>query len=579
MLKRLSINQFVIIDQLQLDLLPGLTVMTGETGAGKSILLDAMGLLLGDPADMESMRAGANESTFQAVFGGLKPKHPVWHFLADKGIKADPDEEIVVDRVISHSGNDKMTVNGQELPIDTLREMGSMLVEIHGQFANQNLLDPMKQLLLLDAFGAYPPQVLGNVARDYRDILRYQKELDEERSFIAKHGHEQAIIEKDITELTRLGMRENFYEDVQEELHRLINIRETNEIFQSVQAQLVASIGAEPALSIASKTVARQKDLDGDVLEPLEQFINVALDHVRKAILEMTRLMPQYDQDTSGIKKLEATVEAMHLIAKEREIDPPNKLFEFYETQVAKLKRIKNSRALILKLDEQLAKAKISYVENAHILTDARTKAAKDLSKAITAEMPPLKLLKAQFEVEVIEKINNPWSELGINEVTFTARTNPGMPFSPIAKTASGGELARMVLALKVVVQGVLTTCTLVFDEIDTGIGGAAAAAVGSRIAILADSTQVLVITHSPQVASRGQQQLQVSKKTDGVTTETVVTVLTPKQRVDELSRMLAGDTITPEATAAAQSLINEAAAGAEARRLAKQAEQNQIGQ
>jgi len=234
---------------------------------------------------------------------------------------------------------------------------------------------------------------------------------------------------------------------------------------------------------------------------------------------------------------------------------------------------------LILKLDEQLAKAKISYVENAHILTDARTKAAKDLSKAITAEMPPLKLLKAQFEVEVIEKINNPWSELGINEVTFTARTNPGMPFSPIAKTASGGELARMVLALKVVVQGVLTTCTLVFDEIDTGIGGAAAAAVGSRIAILADSTQVLVITHSPQVASRGQQQLQVSKKTDGVTTETVVTVLTPKQRVDELSRMLAGDTITPEATAAAQSLINEAAAGAEARRLAKQAEQNQIGQ
>ncbi len=569
MLKRLSIDQFVIIDHLHLDFQRGLTVLTGETGAGKSILLDAMGLLLGDESDRESMRAGANESTFKAALG-LPPQHPVWKFLDTNNVKSLPANDIEIERVIGRDGRDDIRVNGSVVPLETLRELGTLLVEIHGQFANQNLLDPMKQLLLLDAYGAYAPEILGNVARDYYDILRYQKELDEERSFIAKHGHEQAMIEKDISELTRLGMRENFYEDITAELHRLINIRETNEIFQSVQAQLVASIGAEPALSIACRTVARQKDLDGDVLEQLQLYLDTALDQVRKAISEMTRLMPQYDQDTSNIKKYEATIEALHRIASEREIDPPAKLYEFYVAQQEKLQRIKNSRALISKLDEQLAKAKISYVENAHILTNERVKAAKNLSAAITAEMPPLKLLRAQFEVEVVEKINNPWSALGINEVTFTARTNPGMPFSPIAKTASGGELARMVLALKVVVQSVLTTCTLVFDEIDTGIGGAAAAAVGERIAKLADDTQVLVITHSPQVASRGQQHLHVSKKTDGVTTETVVVTLTQEERVNEISRMLAGDTITPEARAAAMSLIGEAERAAIVRREAR---------
>lgn len=565
MLKSLSIDQYVIIDHLALNFQRGLTVVTGETGAGKSILLDALGVLLGDPPDHESIRGGSNESRFRSIFN-LGEKHPVWRFLHNHHIKADPANDIEVERTIGRDGKDDIRVNGFELKAEELKEFGNLLVEIHGQFANANLLDPVKQMLLLDAYGCYPPDIIGNVARDYNDILRYQKELDEERSFIAKYGHEQQTIEKDLNELTRLGMREKFYEDITDELKRLINIRETNEIFQSVQAQLVASIGAEPALSIASKTVGRQKDLDGDVLEPLEQFINTALENVRKAIAEMTRLMPQYDQDTSNIKKLEATIERLNEIAKERNVDPPNLLWEFYVEQQAKLKRIKNSRAQIAKLDELLAKAKISYVENAHILTNERVKAAKSLSAAITAEMPPLKLMRAQFEVEVVEKINNPWTALGINEVTFSARTNPGMPFSPISKTASGGEIARIVLALKVVVQSVLTTCTLVFDEIDTGIGGAAAAAVGERIAKLSDDTQVIVITHSPQVASRGQQHMVVSKKTDGVTTETQVVELTEEQRINELSRMLAGDTITPEARAAANSLVNEAGRAREIR-------------
>jgi DNA repair protein RecN (Recombination protein N) len=565
MLKRLSIDKYVIIEHLDLDFGLGLTVLTGETGAGKSILMGAMGLILGEQPDADTIRAGSNESTVKAIVCPVV-NHPAWKFLADHGIETEPGSDIRIERVLGRDGKDDIRVDGHEMAPDALKELGSLLIEIHGQFANRNLLDPVKQMMLLDAFGAYPPEILGSVSQCYRDILRYTKELDEERAFVARHAHEQPQIEKDIAELTRLGMRANYYEDLRAELHRLINIRETNEIFQLVQAQLVASIGAEPALSIANKTVERQKDLDGDVLEPLAAFIGTALDQVRKAIDEMTRLMPQYNQDTSDIKRLETTLEALDRIAKERKIET-EKLFEFYQSQISKVKRIRNARALILKLDELLARAKISYVENAHILTNWRIKTARRLSDTITNEMPPLKLAAAAFEIEVQEKINNPWTELGINEVTFTARTNPGMPFSPIAKTASGGELARMVLALKVIVQSVQTTSTLVFDEIDTGIGGAASAAVGERIARLADSTQVLVITHSPQVASRGRAHLQVLKKTDGVTTETLVVELSAQERTDEISRMLSGDTITPEAIAAAKSLIREAERAAEVRK------------
>ena len=192
--------------------------------------------------------------------------------------------------------------------------------------------------------------------------------------------------------------------------------------------------------------------------------------------------------------------------------------------------------------------------------------AGKALSEAITAELPPLKLMKAEFDVLVEEKPDIEWTDRGFNEVTFIARMNPGTPFSPIAKTASGGEMARMVLALKVILQKVQTTPTLIFDEVDTGIGGPAAAAVGERIAQLADNTQVLVITHSPQVASRGHQHLHVSKKTDGMTTTSTVSTLSPEERIDEISRMLAGDTLTAESKAAAKSLIDEALAAAKLR-------------
>ena len=563
MLKRLSIDQFVIISNLNLEFNPGLTVLTGETGAGKSILLDAMGLILGDPPSPKAIRAGAEESRIEAAFAP-PAGHPVWKFLTNHDLASGP--EITVHRLFSRAGKDEILVNGKPAARELLHEMGTYLVEIHGQFANQNLLEPSRQLGLLDDFGAYPPEVLGNVAKTYRDILRYTKELEEERIFIARNAHEQPQIERRLKELEKFGMRKGLYEETKAELARLINIRDTHEVFQSVRSQLVASTGAEQALSKSNRIVAKQKDVNPEDLVALSGHLSVALDNVRAAIDDMMELMPKYSVDTKEIHNLEEILEGLKRASDECKV-LPEKLFDFFEEMTGKLARIKNSRALITKIDDALDKSKIAYRQFAHILTEARVKAGKALSAAITAEMPPLKLLRAEFEIQVVEKVDNPWGELGFNEVVFTARMNPGQPFSPIAETASGGELARMILALKVVLQRVQTIPTLVFDEVDTGIGGAAAAAVGERLARLADATQVLVITHSPQVASRGDGHLHVSKKSDGVTTETVVVGLSSEKRIAEISRMLAGDKITGESHAAAQSLIEEAAAAAAARR------------
>jgi len=295
-------------------------------------------------------------------------------------------------------------------------------------------------------------------------------------------------------------------------------------------------------------------------LEKLNQFLIGSFDNAQAAVDEMERIAPEYDIDTQPLHDLEEKLKTLDELAKETKIDQAN-LFSHYEELSAKLKRIKGGQAKISELDDLLIKAKEAYRAHAHILSEKRVVAAKALGDAITAELPPLKLLRAEFQVLVEEKPDDPWTEVGLDAVTFTARMNPGMPFSPIAETASGGELARLVLALKVVLQEVMTIPTLIFDEVDTGIGGAAAAAVGERIAHLAEKTQVLVITHSPQVASRGDQHLYVSKKTDGVTTTSVVKTLSLDERIEEISRMLAGDVVTAESQAAAKSLIEEARA------------------
>jgi DNA repair protein RecN (Recombination protein N) len=565
MLKSLHIQQFVIIDRLDLDFQSGLTILTGETGAGKSILLDATGLMLGEPADYEAIRQGSDKSIIEAIFTP-PAEHPVWKFLNDNKLSEASSGEFKVHRTMRLSGTEEIQVNGRPIDVELLKKLGSYLVEIHGQFANQGLLDPANQLTLLDLSGGFPPEVFTNVSGALREVRRLTQALEDENLFQARHRKEAPKLEDLGRRFEQIGMKKGFTEEALNEYARLLTAKETSEAFQNILGQLIAANGVVMGLASAHHILTSNPNLEVDKVADLTTFLSTALDNTRAAVKEMRRIAPEYDIDTAPIAHYAKIINEMETITKENKIEF-EKLDDFFEEVMGKLNRLRAGRETVAKMHDDLIKAKNDYRHHAHILHEKRVIAGQALSAEITAELAPLKLMKAEFQVVVEEQANMPWTPLGLDKVTFTARMNPGMPFSPVAETASGGELARLILALKVVVQRVQTIPTLIFDEVDTGIGGAAAAAVGERLALLAENTQVLVITHSPQVASRGDAHLHVSKKTDGVTTTSVVNKLTDDQRIDEISRMLAGDQITEESKAAARSLISEARNASTARR------------
>lgn len=567
MLKKLHIEQFVIIDRLDLQWQSGLTILTGETGAGKSILLDAMGLVLGEPSDTDAIRQGSEQAIIEATIS-LPASHPAWDYIGRHALPHDPAQDFVIRRVLHRSGPETIQFNGHSLERETLAALGEYLVEIHGQFANQGLMDPDNQLKLLDASGGFSPEVFQNVANALRDVKRYAQALEEEKLFLARYKAKGPEIERIVGAFNEFDMKRGRIEEVQTEHARLLTAKETSEALQSILGRFIAASGIVVALSGANQTLERQQNLDKDKIAKLNEHLSASLNHARAVVKEIGLISPEYEIDTGPLNYYAGVLNTLKKISADYKI-PFEGLTDFYEDMSTKLNRLRAGRQTLSNLEAKLADAKATYREHANALTQKRIAAAEALSKTVTAELPPLKLERAEFEVKVEEKPDLPWTERGLNVVTFTARMNPGQPFSAISETASGGELARLMLALKVVVQAVQTTQTLVFDEVDTGIGGAAAAAVGERLAQLAEKTQVMVITHSPQVAARGEHHLHVSKKTDGVTTTSVVRALTHEQRIDEISRMLSGDALTDESTAAAKRLIDEAASATSRRRQA----------
>lgn len=563
MLKKLRISQFVIIDEVDLDFKSGLTTLTGETGAGKSIMLDALGIILGDEGEADMIRTGADQAVIEATLE-MKASHPCWDILKKHGFDLVPPQ-LVLKRVIARDGRNECFINGNPSSIEAMREMGGTMVEIHGQFANANITDAVYQRDALDAFGGYKESLKGT-ADSWNTLRSLEKALDDEKRFMANSAAERMELQGLVGEMKKLKIKPNEYEGMVVEHTELTRQKLVLETLQSVQAQLVAGSGAVRALSGACRIIDAQIKLDPEILGSIADKLKKSLDMAQAGTTEMYAAMPRFEYDPDRLHKLDERTKSFRRIAEKKEADP-NKLYELYLELDARLQRILKAPELIKELEDKVMVARGEYLKHSQALSKARTKAADELSTAITNEFQPLKLGSAAFKVEVSELPSSKWGPFGINEVSYTARTNFGMPFSTIAKTASGGELARMILALKVILQSVQVTDTLIFDEVDTGIGGAAAAAVGERIAKLADNTQVLVITHSPQVAARGEQHLNVSKTSDNQKTITHVKTLSDSERTDEVARMLAGDVITPEAKANAISLITEAKKAAEIRR------------
>jgi len=558
MLKKLFIEQYVIIDQLDLDFESGLTILTGETGAGKSILLGAMGLILGEPSKPDSVRQGADQSVFEAVFAP-KEGHEAWAFLGENGLLEGGKADFVIHRTMNRSGEDVLSVNGKPVTLEFLEHLGTLLVEIHGQFANQSLLGADNQLNLLDLSGAFPSEVFDNVSNALADVHRYMQELEDLQEFLKSYRTKEGRIEGLVERFDKIGMHETLVKDVEEEHEVLLIAKESSATLQSVLSQLIATNGAVNSLKAAHKTLmSNQENLEDDKIAKLVEHLSSALEHTNAAVDEMGILAPEYEIDVGPLENLQRVVKELGYLARETQAEPDG-LFEQYQKLVETLDLLRNGSERVAELERLLEEAREAYQEHAQVLSEHRVEAAKALGTAITAEFAPLRLDKAQFEVVVEQDETMEWTDRGFDRVTFTARMNPGTPFSPISETASGGELARMILALKIVLERVQTTPTLVFDEVDTGIGGAAAAAVGKILAELAQNTQTLVITHSAQVASCGHQHLHISKGGDEQTTVSRVNELTIEQRIDEISRMLAGDAVTDESTAAAKRLLREA--------------------
>ena len=563
MLTALSIRDVVLIDRLDLAFGPGLTVLTGETGAGKSILLDSLGLALGARADASLVRAGCEQASVTASFS-LPVDHPALDLLAEQGL--EPEDEIVLRRTVAKDGRSRVFLNDQPASVALLRRVGALLVEVQGQHEQMGLADPASHGPLLDAFGVPEPirAAVTEAWRDWRDAVR---RLDAAQAGIEAARRDEEWLRHAVEELAKLAPREREEDDLVAERQRMQQNERQAEALAAAMAELTprdrrGSTGPAAVLRSAARALQRLVPAHQPDLTNPAQAALAALERAQEALDEaeqlLARLVQEVDTDPRLLEQTEERLFALRAAARKHGV-PVSELPALLEALRARLATLESGEAELAEMQQAAIRTKARYVTAAAALTEARQAAATRLRDQVMRELPPLRLDKARFFVEVSATPESAWNATGTDQVRFLIATNPGQDPGPLAKIASGGELSRLMLAVKVVLSAGSTVPTLVFDEVDSGIGGATAAAVGDRLARVADTVQVLVVTHSPQVAARGVAHFRVSKAVKAARTATTVEPLTLGDRREEIARMLAGETITPAARAAAEELLGVA--------------------
>ncbi|MCM8731489.1 DNA repair protein RecN [Hephaestia sp. GCM10023244] len=548
MLSALSIRDVVLIEALDLDFENGLGVLTGETGAGKSILLDALGLALGARADSGLVRAGAAQAVVTASFNAPAG---IGATLANNGIAIEPGEPLLIRRIVKADGGSRGFVNDQPASAGLLRELGAQLVEIHGQHDERGLLNPRGHRALLDAFGRLDTAPVADAWRGWRAA--------EEALAAARADQEAATRDHDFLSHAVAELRALAPEPGEEETlaARRATMQRGEKIAGDLQAVADLLDGAEGGLARlrqAARILERVAD-DHDALAD-------ALAAVDRAIIEGAATQDKVDEAANALAFDPARLDAdetrlfeLRAVARKHRVQPDD-LAALAEEMAARLERIESGDESVAGLERAAAAAARDYEAAAEALSAVRLDAARRLDAAVTAELAPLKLDAARFRTAVAPLPREQWAAAGRDRVEFEVSTNPGAPFGALIRIASGGELSRFILALKVALAEQGAAATMVFDEIDRGVGGAVASAIGERLARLADGAQVLVVTHSPQVAARGRQHLLIAKSHDGFVTRTDVRTLDDGARREEIARMLSGADITPEARAQAERLI-----------------------
>jgi DNA repair protein RecN (Recombination protein N) len=556
MLARLSIRDIVLIERLDLEFSNGLAVLTGETGAGKSILLDAFALALGGRGDASLVRHGAEQGQVTAVFEVTK-NHPAAKILADNGL--DDDGEMILRRVQFGDGRTRAFINDQSVSVQTLKAVGAALVEIHGQHDERALVDAATHRRLLDAFAGLEKDV-AVVEALWAARRTAATALEEHRAGMERAAREADYLRHASDELKALKPREG--EETQLAARRTAMMQGEKIAGDLRDAQDAVGGNQSPiaSLSAAVRRLERRAVNSPALVEPAVKAIDAAINALEEADQHLTEALRATDFDPLELERIEERLFALRA-ASRKYSTPVDGLAALAARYAADVVLIDAGAEQLKKLEAAAAQADGRYAAAAEKLSAARTKASEKLNRAVNAELAPLKLERAKFMTEVEVNAQAPGPQ-GIDHVEFWVQTNPGTRPGPMMKVASGGELSRFLLALKVVLSDRGSAPTLVFDEIDTGVGGAVADAIGARLARLAGQVQVMAVTHAPQVAARADQHLLISKTAldKGRRVATRVNTLAVEHRREEIARMLAGAEITAEARAAADRLLKAAA-------------------
>ncbi|MFC0587832.1 DNA repair protein RecN [Novosphingobium aquiterrae] len=551
MLTRLAIRNIVLIEALDLDFSAGLGVLTGETGAGKSILLDALGLVLGNRADSALVRAGEDQASVTASFEFDRLPPPIRAVLAEAEVDVEPGEPLLVKRRLKADGGSKAFINDQPVGAALLRELAAHLVELHGQHDDRGLVNPRGHRLLLDRFAGADAAGVETAWHAWRAA---QEALDMARSAVSQASADRDLLLAHLAELTAL-------EPVQGEEAELAEARATMQKGERLSGDLAELqhlwAGSDSALA-SLRSAARRLDR----IAAEHPLLSEALAALDRAVIEgseaedkLVRAADALSHDPAALDRIETRLFELRAAARKHQCqvdDLPHKMREMRSA----LDLIESGEAGLAALEAAAQAAGDAYRAKASALSAQRIAAAIRLDTAVAAELAPLKLDAARFQTSVRQLPEERWGPAGIDAVEFLISTNPGADFAPLTKIASGGELSRFILALKVALAEQGGAATIIFDEIDRGVGGAVASAIGERLARLADGGQLLAVTHSPQVAARGGQHYVIAKSSEGTVTRTSVHLLDAGGRQEEIARMLSGAEVTPEARAQADRLL-----------------------
>ena len=552
MLTNLSIRNIVLIEKLDLEFDSGLTVLTGETGAGKSILLDALGLALGSRADFSLVRAGENSAQVTASFA-IPSAHPVRDILLEAGIIIQ--EELILKRQLRQDRS-PAAINDEPVSVSLLRKCGDLLIEIQGQFEGRGLLDTSNHITLLDKMSQHS-ELLNSTKLSYQRWQRAEQIFKEAEELINKSREEEDWLRESLKELDMLApiVGEEKILVANRDIHA--NASRIIQGLQSAYELLNHDEGAISKIERANTQLTKIETIGSDIVNSMLQKLQQIILELNEVEIELRDAAERLDGDPAKLEEIE---ERLHLLRSQsrKHNCSPDDLANLYYSFQEKLSNLDDQTGKIAKLRLELSAAKEEYVSNAQQLSSSRKVAAKKLDQQVMQQLPVLKLETSEFKTNIQLLEESKWNVMGIDKVRFEARTNPGQLIGAIDKIASGGELARFLLALKVVLSEGYPDKCLIFDEVDSGVGGAVADAVGTRLSKLAKTIQTLVVTHSPQVASKGENHFKITKSSinDKVISHTLL--LNEEEHIEEVARMLAGEQITDAARMAARTLIDD---------------------